>query len=72
MTTNLSTPFFLIYSNGPYGISTVTSIPGSVLIFNIVVRELHTHADIFLMITDFHFLETLFTGHIFLYIVCTN
>lgn len=30
---------FLIYSNGPYGISTVTSIRGNVLIFNIVVRE---------------------------------
>lgn len=38
---------FLIYSNGPCGISTVTSISGTVLIFNIVVRELHTHADIF-------------------------
>lgn len=49
---------FLIYSNGPYGISTVTSISGTVLIFNIVVGELHTHADIFQMIADFHFLET--------------
>lgn len=38
---------FLIYSNGSCGISTVTSISGTVLIFNIVVRELHTHADIF-------------------------
>lgn len=38
---------FLIYSNGPYGVSAVTSISGTVLIFNIVVRELHTHADIF-------------------------
>lgn len=52
---------FLIYSNGPYGISTVTSISGTVLIFNIVVRELHTHADIFQMIADFHFLETSFS-----------
>lgn len=51
---------FLIYSNGPYGISTVTSISGTVLIFNIVVRELHTHADIFQMRADFHFLETFF------------
>lgn len=51
---------FLIYSNGPYGISTVTSISGTVLIFNIVVRELHTHADIFQMSADFHFLETSF------------
>lgn len=51
---------FLIYSNGPYGISTVTSISGTVLIFNIVGRELHTHADIFQMIADFHFLETSF------------
>ena len=52
---------FLIYSNGPYGISTVTSISGTVLIFNIVVRELHTHADIFRMIADFHSLETSFS-----------
>lgn len=51
---------FLIYSNGLYGISTVTSISGTVLIFNIVVRELHTHADIFHMIADFHFLKHLF------------
>lgn len=51
---------FLIYSNGPCGISTVTSISGTVLIFNIVVRELHTHADIFQMATGFHFLQTSF------------
>lgn len=52
---------FLIYSNGPYGISAVTSISGTVLIFNIVVRELHTHADIFQMIADFHFRKTSFS-----------
>lgn len=51
----------LIYSNGPYGVSAVTSISGTVLIFNIVVRELHTHADIFQMIADFHFLKTSFS-----------
>lgn len=60
MTTKPLSPF-LIYSNGPYGISTVTSISGTVLIFNIVVGELHTHADIFHMIADFHFLETSFS-----------
>lgn len=52
---------FLIYSNGLYGISAVTSISGAVLIFNIVVRELHTHADVFQMIADFHFLKTSFS-----------
>lgn len=52
---------FLIYSNGLYGISTVTSIHGTVLIFNIVVRGLPTHVDIFQMIADFHFLETCFS-----------
>lgn len=51
---------FLIYSNGPYGISTVTSISGTALIFNIVVREVHTHADIFQMV-EFHFLVTCFS-----------
>lgn len=51
---------FLIYSNGSRGISTVTSISGTVLIFNIVVRELHTHADIFQMTAGFHFLKTSF------------
>lgn len=51
---------FLIYSNGPYGVSAVT-ISGTVLIFNLVVRELHTHADIFQMIADFHFLKTSFS-----------
>lgn len=50
MSPNLSAPF-LIYSNGPYGISTVTSIRRTVSIFNIVVRGLHTHADIFQMIS---------------------
>lgn len=46
---------FLIYSNGSCGISTVTSISGAVLIFNTVVRELHTHADIFQMTAGFPF-----------------
>lgn len=48
---------FLIYSNGPYGISTVTSISGTVLIFNIAVGKLHV--DIFQMIAGFHFLVAL-------------
>lgn len=51
---------FLIYSNGSYGISTVTSIRGRASIFNTVVRDLHTHADIFQMIAYFHFLERCF------------
>lgn len=54
---------FQIYSNGPSGISTVTSISGTVLIFNIVVRELHTHADMFQMTAGFHFLKTSFPEH---------
>ena len=57
MTSNLRA-FFLIYSNGMYGISAVTSIRGTVLIFNIVMKELHTHTDIFQMNADFHFLKT--------------
>lgn len=49
----------LIYSNGPCGISAVTSISGTILIFNTVVREVRTHTDAFQMIAHFHFLKNI-------------